>query len=1469
MMTIDQTLKRDLLKSTTPAATSEKETREDSQSDVANLDQHIVASSKQVLLKSIDFRPAEQDVSFQLQNLRVKYVALNPSCSGGEDTKQLTSNNHSQMNGQVEVKQDGIPAPKKVLYPPDKIVLAWQRSQRVGPGLINMGNTCFLNATLQCLTYTPPLANYLLSHQHKTECRELGFCIMCELCNHVHRAFIHQQNGQAIRPMVILHKLKYFAKHMHIGRQEDAHEFLRLLIEAMQKTCVNGFDKLDKYSKETSLVYQIFSGYYRSRVICSVCQNKSDTYEPFLDIGLDIKQAPTVTKALERLIRPEMLDGENLYQCKKCNRKVQAQKRFTVQRAPHVLTLCLKRFDFNRFSTGKINKELNYSDHLNLRPYMSDPKGPAIMYELYAVLKHEGASCNSGHYYCFVKAANQSWYCMNDAFVSQVSLQRVLNQNAYLLFYIRKSSFKSPMNGGEPKRDVVQNNRSKPATTISKPQSLFNGPLGTPVSRPLANTLHQKSPVFKPTMISEGKDNRPLKLNQSHQQQQQEAKHKLTPLPAQRNKLSFQFRNKSANVVTANSQPPPQQQQQQQPLLVKKQDTNATAAAASVNTPVVTGGGDATPQIHPEQTAATKTFSPPQNQTSPPTIASSTTQSKDSLKHMQGLVKPKARLPQDASKMNGVCKKQPASSGLVPYTAEDSNSSSGDSEMDYDNVVAQFSMSQGGDASNQSKNSNKKPQVKSEEPPKGDVCISNDSKENPVDATPMKPPATAKSLSLDNLQLSPNLLKKAGLANSTNLTSIRKPDSPLKLTITTNGQAQRIKSTSHWRAADSDSQISPSPASDCSLHSNVSTNSTSEWNILEKRDAPQTPQDMKKEAAVFGWNISPAPPLKNSEKPPDSEEQRTKLIGPKIALVFDDVKDESPDRTKVHEKQKKIVSGDKQEVSIKSESVSIKNENKSSTHKDVKHQKVLERSNLKDDGQQDTVYPKLSNEQTFKKDTKEELEENLSPKKKKKRKKDRSHPGSPEEPESSSKVNECKGQAKSERSKVRDIEENRENDVALQKHKKKKKKKKKNKEKREYEEEELVEEWVERVIEPHQDSDKEPLLSNSKVSNHDSDRDYHDKHKTSKKRDSEEIKHKHSTPHTETKRKDKHFMMQRALEKKLKRHHERRASQKHKKDSSKHDDHNIHEDHHQTPNSSRDVPHNGDTSHKYSKHHKESRKRHSSDDRSSSDYSTKVRRIDRDDHLTSNREKHSYKIDKSDRHSHSSDNHSTSKKPYKGEQLRSEDDPSPPKEKKKKRKHRDEESERRSLKDHNDEESKPEKRKKKKKKHSSSDDEEDRSSRVTSQKSRQDVPVQQWDHHIKDSHKKRDKEGGDDETVGKSSKTHTSWDGTYSSSSVAEELNKSSLKAFGPSILSWDGGRSALDNEVDSDSRQNRQRDPYEEDFDRGKIKKVKKYLEEGKQKLFGGRNNPFQSIQTTRNRFEKDHHGYNRLSQSYGERPR
>lgn len=65
---------------------------------------------------------------------------------------------------------DGVPAPQKVLFPVERLSLRWGRVYRVGAGLHNLGNTCFLNSTVQCLTYTPPLANYLLSKEHTRGC---------------------------------------------------------------------------------------------------------------------------------------------------------------------------------------------------------------------------------------------------------------------------------------------------------------------------------------------------------------------------------------------------------------------------------------------------------------------------------------------------------------------------------------------------------------------------------------------------------------------------------------------------------------------------------------------------------------------------------------------------------------------------------------------------------------------------------------------------------------------------------------------------------------------------------------------------------------------------------------------------------------------------------------------------------------------------------------------------------------------------------------------------------------------------------------------------------------------------------------------------------------------------------------------------------------------------------------------------
>uniref|UniRef100_A0A671PAK6 Ubiquitin carboxyl-terminal hydrolase n=1 Tax=Sinocyclocheilus anshuiensis TaxID=1608454 RepID=A0A671PAK6_9TELE len=329
-------------------------------------------------------------------------------------------------------QSDGIPAPQKMLFPGNKLSMKWERVYRVGAGLHNLGNTCFLNSTVQCLTYTPPLANYLLSKEHSRSCHQSGFCMICVMQNHIIQAFAN--TGNAIKPVSFIRDLKKIARHFRFGSQEDAHEFLRYTIDAMQKASLNGYPKLDRQTQATTLVHQIFGGYLRSRVKCSICKSVSDTYDPYLDIAVEIRQAANIVRALELFVKPDVLSGENAYMCAKCKKKVPATKRFTVHRTSNVLTLSLKRFA--NFSGGKITKDVGYPEFLNIRPYMSQSTGDPVMYGLYAVLVHSGYSCHAGHYYCYVKASNGQWYQMNDSMVHSSNIKVVLNQQAYVLFYL-------------------------------------------------------------------------------------------------------------------------------------------------------------------------------------------------------------------------------------------------------------------------------------------------------------------------------------------------------------------------------------------------------------------------------------------------------------------------------------------------------------------------------------------------------------------------------------------------------------------------------------------------------------------------------------------------------------------------------------------------------------------------------------------------------------------------------------------------------------------------------------------------------------------------------------------------------------------------------------------------------------------------------------------------------------------------
>ena len=110
------------------------------------------------------------------------------------------------------------------------VEVGYKSIRKAGSGMFNVGNTCYLNSTLQALFHTPALYNYLISGAHSSKCTGSlsgnGFiqnCTICALTNTLRDTL----RNNVIKPNRVYEKLKHICKHMVHGRQEDAHEFLR------------------------------------------------------------------------------------------------------------------------------------------------------------------------------------------------------------------------------------------------------------------------------------------------------------------------------------------------------------------------------------------------------------------------------------------------------------------------------------------------------------------------------------------------------------------------------------------------------------------------------------------------------------------------------------------------------------------------------------------------------------------------------------------------------------------------------------------------------------------------------------------------------------------------------------------------------------------------------------------------------------------------------------------------------------------------------------------------------------------------------------------------------------------------------------------------------------------------------------------------------------------------------------------
>ncbi|KAK4359137.1 hypothetical protein RND71_021366 [Anisodus tanguticus] len=328
----------------------------------------------------------------------------------------------------------------KGLFPYESFVKLHNWKNELRPfGLVNCGNSCYANAVLQCLAFTPPLTSYFLQGLHSKTCEKKGWCFTCEFESLVLKA---KDGNSPLSPSNIISHLESIGSNLGNGREEDAHEFLRYVIDTMQSICLKeaGVTAPGSFEEETSLVGLTFGGYLRSKIECMRCGGKSERQERMMDLTVEIDgDIGTLEEALKQFTHTETLDGENKYRCGRCKSYEKAKKKLKVLEAPNVLTIALKRFQSGKF--GKLNKTIKFPEILNLAPYMSGTSDKSPVYQLYGVVVHLDVmnAAFSGHYVCYVRNFQNKWYKVDDSSVKSVELERVLSKGAYMLLYSRCS----------------------------------------------------------------------------------------------------------------------------------------------------------------------------------------------------------------------------------------------------------------------------------------------------------------------------------------------------------------------------------------------------------------------------------------------------------------------------------------------------------------------------------------------------------------------------------------------------------------------------------------------------------------------------------------------------------------------------------------------------------------------------------------------------------------------------------------------------------------------------------------------------------------------------------------------------------------------------------------------------------------------------------------------------------------------